>query len=95
MASVIRKSVFSPNVRLVISGEGDRLVMAGGGGTTFMDLALYLDCKTPLGCRGNAMARLYLIDWHSGGQQPYALLARSRQVDDPIIADVSSGWLTL
>jgi len=74
-----------PERALVISGEGDRLVMAGGG-TTFMDLALYLIARTHSVAEAMRMARLYLIDWHSGGQQPYALLARSRQVDDPIIA---------
>jgi transcriptional regulator GlxA family with amidase domain len=32
------------------------------------------------------VARLNLIDWHAIGQQPFARLARSRQVDDAVIA---------
>src|SRR5262249_32822686 len=31
-------------------------------------------------------ARVNLIDWHDIGQQPFARLARSRQVDDALIA---------
>ena len=31
-------------------------------------------------------ARVNLIDWHDIGQQPFARLARSRQVDDAVIA---------
>src|SRR5919112_1034778 len=32
------------------------------------------------------VARINLIDWHNIGQQPFARLARSRQVDDAVIA---------
>ena len=32
------------------------------------------------------IARINLIDWHAIGQQPFARLARSRQVDDAVIA---------
>ena len=31
------------------------------------------------------MARLYLIDWHQSGQQPFARLSASRQSDDAVI----------
>jgi transcriptional regulator GlxA family with amidase domain len=69
---------------LVIAGEGDRLVMAGGG-TSWLDLALYLvgrlvDLDTAV-----QLARINLIDWHAVGQQPFARLARTRQVDDAAI----------
>ncbi len=74
-----------PDRALVVSGEGGRLVMAGGG-TTFLDLALYLIARTAGLEEAMRMARLYLIDWHGSGQQPYALLARARQVEDPVIA---------
>jgi transcriptional regulator GlxA family with amidase domain len=70
---------------LVISGEGQRLVMAGGG-TSWLDLAVYLiarfvDIETAM-----QAARVNLIDWHDVGQQPFARLARSRQVEDAVIA---------
>jgi transcriptional regulator GlxA family with amidase domain len=38
------------------------------------------------------VARLNLIDWHHIGQQPFARLARSRQVDDAVIASCQS-WI--
>lgn len=69
---------------LVVSGEGQRLIMAGGG-TTWLDLALYLigrlvDLDTAM-----QTARVNLIDWHSSGQQPFARLARTRQDSDAVI----------
>jgi len=76
---------------LVASGEGQRLVMAGGG-TTWLDLALYLVAR----CAGvdvaMATARVNLVDWHEVGQQPFARLARSRQVDDALIAKCQT-WI--
>jgi len=70
---------------LVVSGEGGRLVMAGGG-TSWLDLALYLIARTCGIEEAMRVARVHLIDWHEAGQQPFARLARSRQVDDAIIA---------
>ncbi len=76
---------------LVASGVGQRLVMAGGG-TTWLDLSLYLlsravDLETAM-----QVAKVNLIDWHNVGQQPYARLVSSRQVDDPVIAECQS-WI--
>lgn len=70
---------------LVTAGVGQRLVMAGGG-TSWLDLALYLlgravDVETAM-----QVAKLNLIDWHSVGQQPYARLVGTRQVDDALMA---------
>jgi len=69
---------------LVISGEAQRLVMAGGG-TSWLDLALYLIARACGVEAAMQVARLNLIDWHTVGQQPFARLARTRQVDDAII----------
>jgi len=70
---------------LAVSGEGQRLVMAGGG-TSWLDLALYLIART-LGIKeAMQVARISLIDWHQVGQQPFARLARTRQVKDALIA---------
>ncbi len=33
-----------------------------------------------------AVAKLFLIDWHDVGQLPFAMLARSRQVEDAVVA---------
>jgi transcriptional regulator GlxA family with amidase domain len=74
-----------PQRALVVSGEGGRLIMAGGG-TSWLDLALYLIARFVNVDAAMQVARINLIDWHNIGQQPFARLARSRQVDDAVIA---------
>ncbi len=74
-----------PQRALVVSGEGQRLVMAGGG-TSWLDLGLYLIARATGVEVAMQTARVNLIDWHDIGQQPFALLARQRQVDDAVIA---------
>lgn len=74
-----------PKQALVISGEGHRLVMAGGG-TSWLDLALYLIARFASVDAAMEVARINLIDWHDIGQQPFARLARSRQAEDAVIA---------
>jgi len=69
---------------LVVSGEGQRLVMAGGG-TSFLDLALFLIARTAGVQEAMNVARLALIDWHDVGQQPFASLAYARQTGDALI----------
>ncbi|MBN2702090.1 MAG: DJ-1/PfpI family protein [Methylothermaceae bacterium] len=56
---------------LVVSGEGQRLVMAGGG-TSFLDLTLYLVARTVGVEAAMQVAKVNLIDWHHVGQQPFA-----------------------
>lgn len=73
-----------PQRALVVSGEG-RLVMAGGG-SSWLDLALYLIARTAGIEHAMHTARINLIDWHDIGQQPFARLARSRQSEDAVIA---------
>ncbi len=70
---------------LVTSGEGQRLVMAGGG-TSWHDLALFLIARLVSADEAMRVARLHLIDWHHVGQQPFATLTRNRQTDDAVIA---------
>lgn len=74
-----------PQRALVVSGEGGRLVMAGAG-TSWLDVALYLIARTAGVEAAMQVARINLIDWHDVGQQPFARLATSRQVDDALIA---------
>ncbi len=76
---------------LVASGEGQRLVMAGGG-TSWLDVALYLIARHAGVDLAMQTARLNLIDWHDVGQQPFARLASARQTADAIVAD-AQGWL--
>jgi transcriptional regulator GlxA family with amidase domain len=70
---------------LVVSGIGQRLVMAGGG-TSWLDLALYLLARTVSVESAMQVAKLNLIDWHSVGQQPFARLVGTRQAEDALIA---------
>jgi transcriptional regulator GlxA family with amidase domain len=70
---------------LVITGEGQRIVMAGGG-TAWHDLGLFLIARHLGADEAMHVARLHLIDWHHVGQQPYASLTRNRQAEDALIA---------
>lgn len=74
-----------PKRALVISGPGQRLIM-GGGGTSWLDLTLYLIARYLGTEEAMHVARIHLIDWHHVGQQPFAALTRNRQVDDAVIA---------
>ncbi|MBN8923321.1 MAG: AraC family transcriptional regulator [Rhodanobacter sp. 68-29] len=74
-----------PENALVVTGEGHRLVMAGGG-TSWSDLALYLISRLAGVQQAMDTARMNLVEWHAVGQQPYARLARSRQSTDAVIA---------
>jgi transcriptional regulator GlxA family with amidase domain len=74
-----------PQRALVVAGEGQRLVMAGGG-TSWLDLAIYLISRFAGLEAAMQTARVNLITWHDIGQQPFARLARSRQSEDAVIA---------
>ena len=74
-----------PNAALVAAGDGQRLVMAGGG-TTWLDMALFLIARVAGVEAAMQTARINLIDWHDIGQQPFARLARTRQSDDALVA---------
>lgn len=70
---------------LVASGDGQRLIMAGGG-TSWLDLTLYLIARLSSIDIAMQTARLNLVDWHDIGQQPFARLAQTRQMEDAVIA---------
>jgi transcriptional regulator GlxA family with amidase domain len=70
---------------LVVTGQGHRLVMAGGG-TTWLDPSLYLIARLAGVEQAMGTARMDLVEWHAVGQQPYARLARSRQSEDALVA---------
>jgi transcriptional regulator GlxA family with amidase domain len=80
-----------PNRALVVSGEGQRIVMAGGG-TSWLDVALFLVARFVGLEAALRVARVHLIDWHDIGQQPFAALTLARQVDDAVIADAQA-WV--
>jgi transcriptional regulator GlxA family with amidase domain len=85
MAQRYPKIRVQPARALVVTGEAQRIVMAGGG-SSWQDMTLYLIARL-LGLE-EAMrtARVFLIDWHHIGQQPFAVLSCVRQVEDLTIA---------
>ena len=73
-----------PQRVVVTAGPDQRLVM-GGGGSSWQDLALYLIARVAgIECAMQT-ARVFLIDWHQTGQQPYASLARTRTSSDTAV----------
>lgn len=74
-----------PQRALVVSGEGQRLIMAGGG-TTWLDLTLLLIARFCGVEHAMGVARVNLIDWHTIGQQPFAHLSPPPKSEDALIA---------
>jgi transcriptional regulator GlxA family with amidase domain len=74
-----------PHRALVTAGDGQRIVMVGGG-SSWQDLALFLIARIVGLERALQVAKVYLIDWHHVGQQPYAVLSCHAQVEDSVIA---------
>lgn len=80
-----------PHQALVTAGEGQRIVMVGGG-SSWQDLALFLIARTVGLEKALQVAKIYLIDWHHFGQQPYAVLTCRAQVEDSSIVSCQT-WL--
>ncbi|MCW5897931.1 MAG: helix-turn-helix domain-containing protein [Flavobacteriales bacterium] len=70
---------------LVMTGEGQRLVMAGGG-TSWLDLGLYLIARTAGLETAMNVARVSMIEWHHDGQQPFAATMALRPSPDAVVA---------
>jgi len=83
--------VVHPARCLVASGVGQRIVTSGGG-TSYLDLGLFLVARLFGQDEAVRLARIYLIDWHSVGQLPFSSLARSRQAVDRRVAAVQE-WI--
>jgi len=80
-----------PDRFLVASGEGQRIITAGGV-TSYLDLGLFLISRFFGAEEAMRVARSWLIDWHRDGQLPYAALARAAQMRDGVIADMQH-WI--
>lgn len=84
MAATYPKVRVQPSRALVATGEAQRIVMAGGG-SSWQDLTLYLVARL-LGIEeAMRVARVYMLDWHHVGQQPFASLSCGRQTEDATI----------
>jgi transcriptional regulator GlxA family with amidase domain len=80
-----------PSRVVVSSGDEGRLITAGGG-FSWLDLAVYLVARFFGEEEAMRQARIHLIDWHSKAQLAFAVLSRTRQVEDAVIAE-HQGWL--
>lgn len=74
-----------PDRAVVLTGEGQRIFMAGGG-ASWQDLALFIIARLLGATVAMQTARVNLIQWHRLGQQPFAALSRSAQSEDAVIA---------
>ena len=74
-----------PNRALVVTGVGQRIVMAGGG-TSHLDLVLYLIGRFVGLKEALEVSKAYLINWHDAGQQPFASLHINQRSSDGLIA---------
>ncbi len=74
-----------PSRVVVSSGAGDRVVTAGGG-FSWLDLAIFLVARFFGEEEAMRQARSHLIDWHGKAQLAFAVLSRTRQVEDAEIA---------
>jgi transcriptional regulator GlxA family with amidase domain len=74
-----------PDRALVVTGVGQRIVMAGGG-TSHLDLVLYLVGRFVGLKEALEVSKAYLINWHDVGQQPFASLHVSQRSSDRLIA---------
>lgn len=73
-----------PNQSLVLSGEAQRIIMAGGG-SSWQDLALYLIARYVGLKEAIEVAKVYMLQWHDLGQQPFSTLMGFRQTEDAVI----------
>lgn len=82
-----------PNRVLVATGEGERLITAGGA-SSWHDLLLYLIARFIGPEQAIHIAKLYLLQIHAEGQLPYACITANSQHDDKVIRELQH-WLAL
>lgn len=69
---------------LVLAGDGHRLITAGGF-SSWHDLLLYLVGRFAGAEEARRLSKLFLLDWHSEGQLPFAALTVGRRHDDKLV----------
>ena len=91
MASRYPAIKMRPNRAFIATGDEQRLIMAGGG-TSWLDLGLYLIARFVGIEEAIKVAKLHMIEWHQTGQQAYSFLCSNRQSEDAVIAECQV-WL--
>jgi transcriptional regulator GlxA family with amidase domain len=74
-----------PDKALVVTGADQRIVMAGGG-TSHLDLILYVIARFVGLSNALEVAKTYLITWHDAGQRPFTSMITGKQSSDVLIA---------
>ena len=74
-----------PDRASVVTGQERRIIMAGGG-TSHLDLILYLIARFVGLTEALEVAKAYLITWHDAGQRPFTSLVTGKQTSDGVIA---------
>ena len=69
---------------LIVTGDGGRIVMAGGG-RSFPRYGAIFDCASRGTQGSSAGRRTYLLDWREDGQRPFASLLVAKQAEDAVI----------
>jgi transcriptional regulator GlxA family with amidase domain len=69
----------------LVIADGGHLVMAGAA-TSWQDLGLYLVARFAGVEEAMRTARLAMMSWHEGGQQPFAGVVVNSQTEDAVIA---------
>jgi transcriptional regulator GlxA family with amidase domain len=80
-----------PNRTLVATGEGQRIVTAGGY-ASWHDLMLYLIHRFSGVEAARMVARFFLLDWHDVDQQAYMCFRENLQHGDELVRDAQV-WL--
>jgi transcriptional regulator GlxA family with amidase domain len=76
---------------LVLSGEAQRIIMAGGG-SSWQDLTLFLIARFVGLTEAMQVAKVYMLQWHDIGQKPFASLVKRSQTSDAAISRCQE-WL--
>lgn len=82
---------FQPEPNLVFADTEGRLMTAGGT-TSWHDLALHIIARHCSPGEALRIAKVYLLKWHSEGQQPYTALVRGSSHSDGLVLDCER-WL--
>ncbi len=76
---------------LVTAGDDDRIVMSGAS-AAWHDLVLYLIGRHVGPAAARAVAKFFLLQWHSEGQAPYITFHENTRHDDAVIL-AAQHWL--
>lgn len=78
--------------RLLVPGGQEHRIVTSGGSASWSELALYLVARFCGEAEARRIAKIFLFGDLGDGQMPFAAMARPKQHDDEIIADIQQ-WI--